>query len=170
MLLRGKGKLKTSFKKLVIESAEQKSKFSSIRKNLIKQSQQLIDDSLKDRVKLDQMELFKISLPSFLKPVKLRDIRDISLISLYLVQMKKFMKIFGDNFTSIKDSGYFEQLKKISSTIIYEKFNKNRIIVKHGDEGKKFFLILKGEVQVLLPTKKNVRMKQNEFKRYMLLL
>ena len=170
MLLREKGKMKNLFQELVIESVEQKSKFSSIRKNLIKQSQQLIDDSLKERVKLDLVELFKISLPSFLKSSKIRDIKDISLISLYLVQMKKFMKIFGDNFTSIKDSGYFEQLKKISSTIIYEKFNKNRIIVKHGDEGKKFFLILKGEVQVLLPTKKNVRMKQNEFKRYMLLL
>ena len=170
MLLRGKGKIKNLFQELVIESIEQKSKYSSIRKNLIKQSQQLIDDSLKDRVKLDTVELFKISLPSFLKSAKQRDIRDISLISLYLVQMKKFMKIFGDNFTSIKDTGYFDQLKKISSTIIYEKFNKNRIVVKHGNEGKKFFLILKGEVQVLLPTKKNVRMKQNEFKRYMLLL
>ena len=37
--------------------------------------------------------------------------------------MKKFMKIFGDNFTSIKDLVCFEQLKKISSTIIYEKFH-----------------------------------------------
>ena len=154
MLLREKGKMKNLFQELVIESVEQKSKFSSIRKNLIKQSQQLIDDSIKERVKLDLVELFKISLPSFLKSSKIRDIKDISLISLYLVQMTKFMKIFGDNFTSIKDSSYFEQLKKISSTIIYEKFNKNRIVVKYGDEGKKFFLILKGEVQVLLPTKK----------------
>ena len=170
MLLRGKGKIKNLFQELVIESVEQKSKIYIKRKNLIKQSQQLIDDSLKDRVKLDQIELFKISLPSFLKSAKLRDKKDISLISLYLVQMKKFIKVIGDNFTSIKDSSYFDQLKKISSTIIYEKFNKNRIVVKCGDEGKKFFLILKGEVQVLLPSKKNVLMKQSEFKRYMLLL
>ena len=170
MLLRGKGKMKNLFKELVIESVEQKSKYSNMRKNLVQQSQELIDDSLKGLVKFDTQELFKISLPSFLKSSKQKDLKDISLISLYLVQMKKFMKIFGDNFTSIKDLVCFEQLKKISSTIIYEKFNKNRIVVKYGDEGKKFFLILKGEVQVLLPNKKNLIMKQNEFKRYMLLL
>ena len=170
MLLRGKGKMKNLFKELVIESVEQKSKYSNMRKNLVQQSQELIDDSLKGLVKFDTQELFKISLPSFLKSSKQKDLKDISLISLYLVQMKKFMKIFGDNFKSIKDLVCFEQLKKISSTIIYEKFNKNRIVVKYGDEGKKFFLILKGEVQVLLPNKKNLIMKQNEFKRYMLLL
>ena len=84
--------------------------------------------------------------------------------------MKKFMKLFGEDFTSVKDTFYFEQLKRISSTIIYDKFSKNRIVVKFGDEGKKFFLILKGEVQVILPTKKNVVMQQREFKRYLLLL
>ena len=170
MLLRGKGKMKNFFKELVIESLEQKSKYSNIRQNLIKQSHQLIDETLQDQIKLDKMEIFKLSLPSFMKTVKQKDKKDILLISLYLVQMKKFMKIFGDNFTSIKDKGYFEQLKKISSSIIYEKFNKNRIVVKFGDEGKKFFLILKGEVQVLLPTQKSVKMKLCEFKRYMLLL
>jgi hypothetical protein len=80
------------------------------------------------------------------------------------------MKLFGEDFTSVKDTFYFEQLKRISSTIIYEKFNKNRIVVKFGDEGKKFFLILKGEVQVILPTKKNAILQQREFKRYLLLL
>ena len=84
--------------------------------------------------------------------------------------MKKFMKLFGEDFTSVKDTFYFEQLKRISSTIIYDKFNKNRVVVKFGDEGKKFFLILKGEVQVILPTKKNVAMQQREFKRYLFLL
>ena len=98
MLLRGKGKMKNLFKELVIESVEQKSKYSNMRKNLVQQSQELIDDSLNGLVKFDTQELFKISLPSFLKSSKQKDLKDISLISLYLVQMKKFMKIFGDNF------------------------------------------------------------------------
>jgi len=164
------GKNKNLFKDLVEESVERKSKMTSIIKNLVRQSQQLIDDSLKNKTTLDKDELFKLSLPSFLKNIKQKDIKDITIISLYLVQMKKFMKLFGEDFTSVKDTFYFEQLKRISSTIIYEKFNKNRIVVKFGDEGKKFFLILKGEVQVILPTKKNVEMQQREFKRYLLLL
>ena len=152
------------------ESGSNKSKFTMIRKNLILQSRQLIDDSLKNKSSLDKDELLKQCLPSFLKTTKQKDVKDIALISLYLVQMKKFMKLFGEDFTSVKDIGYFEQLKKIASTIIYQKYNKNRIVVKFGDEGKKFFLILKGEVQVVLPNKRNIILRQKEFKRYLLLL
>ena len=170
MLVKGQGKSKFFFKDITEELTEQKSKYTDLRKNLIRQSQQLIEDTLKGTANLDKEELFKLCLPSFLKIQKQKDIRDISLISLYLVQMKKFMKLFGDSFSSIKDNDYYEQLKKISTTIIYEKFNQNRIVVKFGDEGKKFFLILKGEVQVILPTKKTVSMLQKEFKRYLLLL
>ena len=164
------GKNKNLYQDLVEESIERKSKMTTLRKNLVRQSQQLIDDTLKNKATLDKDELFKLSLPSFLKNIKQKDIKDITLISLYLVQMKKFMKLFGEDFTSVKDTFYFEQLKRISSTIIYDKFSKNRIVVKFGDEGKKFFLILKGEVQVILPAKKNVVMQQREFKRYLLLL
>ena len=164
------GKNKNLYQDLVEESIERKSKMTTLRKNLVRQSQQLIDDTLKNKATLDKDGLFKLSLPSFLKNIKQKDIKDITLISLYLVQMKKFMKLFGEDFTSVKDTFYFEQLKRISSTIIYDKFSKNRIVVKFGDEGKKFFLILKGEVQVILPTKKNVVMQQREFKRYLLLL
>ena len=151
MMLRSMIKNKTSSHEQ--ESGSNKSKFTMIRKNLILQSRQLIDDSLKNKSSLDKDELLKQCLPSFLKTTKQKDVKDIALISLYLVQMKKFMKLFGEDFTSVKDIGYFEQLKKIASTIIYQKYNKNRIVVKFGDEGKKFFLILKGEVQVVLPNK-----------------
>ena len=170
MLLKGQTKNKYSSKELSDEMSERKTKLTSFRKNLIRHSQQLIDDTLNNKANLDKEELFKVSLPSFLKTAKQKDSKDIAIISLYLVQMKKFIKLFGEDFTSIKDTFYLDQLKRISSTIMYDKFNRNRIVVKFGDEGKKFFLILKGEVQVILPTKKNVMMQQKEFKRYLLLL
>ena len=155
---------------IIEETNDQKSKNTGMRKSLIQKSEQLIDDILKDNKTLDKEQLFKLSLPSFKKKINQKEMRDITLISLYLIQMKKFMKLFGDDFTTNKDINYQEQLKKISSTIIYEKFNRNRVVVKFGDEGKKFFLILKGEVQIILPSKKNATMQQREFKRYMLLL
>ncbi len=170
MFSKGFGEKKNILKELVSEPIESKSKYLNLKKNFIRQSEQLIDDTLKGKENIDKEKLFKISLSSFLKAAKQRDNKDIAMISLYLVQMKKFMKLFGDDFISIKDTDYYEQLKKISSTILYQKFNKNRIVVKFGDEGKKFFLILKGEVQVILPTKKNVILQQREFKRYLLLL
>ena len=158
------------FKELFVEPSESKTKVFNLRKNLIAQSQKLIDDSLKNKIKIDKDEIFKISLSSFLKPEKNRDVKDIALISLYLSQMKKFMKLFSDNFNSVEDPFHFEHLKRISNTIMYNKFEKNRIVVKFGEEGKKFFLILKGEVQVILPTKKSVSMRQREYKRYLFLL
>ena len=170
MFSQEKTKNKNFFQELVQESIERKYKLTTLRKSLLRQSQQLIDDTLKNKITLDKEELFKASLPSFLKAIKQRDIRDVIIISLYLVQMKKFMRLFGEDFTSVQDVFYYEQLKRISSTIIYEKFHKNRIVVKYGDEGKKFFLILKGEVQVILPTKKNVTLQLRDFKRYLLLL
>ena len=139
MFSQEKTKNKNFFQELVQESIERKYKLTTLRKSLLRQSQQLIDDTLKNKITLDKEELFKASLPSFLKAIKQRDIRDVIIISLYLVQMKKFMRLFGEDFTSVQDVFYYEQLKRISSTIIYEKFHKNRIVVKYGDEGKNFF-------------------------------
>jgi len=170
MKIKLQGQKKNLFKELVEESLERKTKISGLRKNLIRQSNQLIDDALKGKYTLDKDELLKLSLPSFLKSSKQKDIKDIILISLYLVQMKKFMKLFGDDLKITKDNGFYEQLKKIESTIIYQNYNKNRLVIRYGEEGKKFFLLLKGEVQIILPNKKNVYISLKEFKRYLLLL
>ena len=170
MKLKVKKSTNNLFKELVEESIERKSKLSGLRKNLIRQSNQLIEDTLKGKFSLDKDELLKLSLPSFLKTTKQKEIKDIMLISLYLVQMKKFLKLFGDDLTIIKDNEFYDQLKKIAGTIIYQKYNKNRLVIRHGEEGTKFFLLLKGEVQIVLPNKKNAYISLKEFKRYLLLL
>ena len=169
MKLKIKGTKKNLFKELLEESIE-RSKISGLRKNLIRQSNQLIEDTLKGIYTLDKDELLKLSLPSFLKSTKQKEIKDIMLISLYLVQMKKFLKLFGDDLTIVKDNGFYDQLKKIAGTIIYQKYNKNRLVIRYGEEGTKFFLLLKGEVQIVLPNRKNVYISLKEFKRYLLLL
>ena len=158
------------FKELVEESFQRKIKIIGLRKNLIRQSNQIIEDALKGRKSLDKEDLLKLSLPSFIKPQKEKDIKDIILISIYLVQMKKFMKLFGDDLSTIKDNGFYEQLKKIAEKIIYQKFNKDRLVIRYGEEGNKFYLLLKGEVHVILPIRKTVYISLKEFKRYMLLL
>ena len=163
-------KKKNLFKELLEESVERNSKIRGLRKNLIRQSNQLIEDSLKGKFTIDKDELLKLSLPSFLKSSKEKEIKDIILISLYLVQMKQFLKIFGDDILTIKDNDFNEQLKKIASKILYQKYNKHRLVVRYGEQGYKFFLLLKGEVQIILPYRKNVFISLKEFKRYLLLL
>ena len=170
MNLKVKDSKKNLFKELVEQTFERNSKMSGLRKNLIRQSNQLIEDSLKEKYTLDKEELLKLSLPSFLKTSKQKELKDKILISLYLVQMKKFMKLFGDDLTTIKDNGFYDQLKKIAGTIIYQKYNKNRLVIRYGEEGSKFFLLLKGEVQIILPNKSTVCISLKEFKRYLLLL
>ena len=59
-------------------------------KNLLRQSNQLIENILQGKNSLDKDELLKLSLPSFLKTTKQKELKDIMLISLYLVQMKHF--------------------------------------------------------------------------------
>ena len=158
------------FKQLLEESFQRKIKIIGLKKNLIRQSNQIIEDALKGTKTLDKDDLLKLSLPSFIKPQKEKDIKDIILISLYLVQMKKFMKLFGEDLTVIKDNEFYEQLKKIAEKIIYQKYNKDRLILRYGEEGNKFYLLLKGEVHVILPIKKTVYISIKEFKRYMFLL
>ena len=159
-----------SFKQLVEESFERKIKIIGLKKSLIRQSNQIIEDALKGIKTLDKEDLLKLSLPSFTKPQEEKDIKDIILISLYLAQMKKFMKLFGDDLTIIKDNGFYEQLKKIAEKLIYQKINKDRLVLRYGEEGYKFYLLLKGEVHVILPIRKTVYISIKEFKRYMFLL
>ena len=69
MKLKIKDSKKNFFKELVEESLERK-KVNGLRKNLIRKSNQLIEDTLKEKYTLDKEELLKLSLPSFLKSSK----------------------------------------------------------------------------------------------------
>ena len=53
---------------------------------------------------------------------------------------------------------------------MYSKFNSNRLLMRFGEEGKKFYLLLKGEVAILIPIEKVVNITINEYKRYIALL
>jgi hypothetical protein len=134
------------------------------------QSNQLIEEALNQKYSLDKEELLKMSLPSFQKTSEQKEKKDIILIALYLIQMHKFLEMFGDNVSKKKDNTFYEQIKEISRTILYQKYNKNRLVVRYGEKGTKFFLILKGEVQIVLPNKIIVHISLKEFKRYLLLL
>ena len=52
-----------------------------------------------------------------------------------------------------KDKGETE-VYEITKHLNYEHFNKNDIIFEYGSQGDKYYLIIRGEVAVMLPSKK----------------
>ena len=153
------------------EASERKVKQSKIRQNILNHFPEMREDIIKKRSILSNDTLFSISLPSFIKQPKEKTINDILIISLYLITMKKFLKLFDEDETTImKNDKLNERFKIIILNLIYKKVYKNKLLFKFGDKGNQFYLILKGDVQVLIPTKKIIYMSIKEFKKYLLLL
>ena len=122
---------------------------------------------------LDKETLYKICLPSFMRNIEERDKNDFILISIFLYQNKKFIDLFKNNMMNVNeklDSKFYDSLYFISSNISYSKFNGNRLLMRYGEEGKKFYLLLKGDVSILIPIKKIVNITINEYKRFIALL
>lgn len=158
-------------------SVDRKMKMIQMRNNLIKEFNQNkydISFSERDNNNIDNETLFSICLPSFIKNVDVRDKNDIILISIFLFQIKNFIKLYKDNMVTSNEKldviKFYDSLKYISSNIMHSKFNSNRLLMRFGEEGKKFYLLLKGEVAILIPIKKIVNITINEYKRYIALL
>ena len=88
-------------------------------------------------------ENFKII--SYIMTKIIKNDNEIFLIKLYLQNLKKFISIFKDTTTPLKDL-----LEKISDQIIVENICINTMVCKTGDKGDKVYLLLKGNVSVLL--------------------
>ncbi len=61
-----------------------------------------------------------------------------------------------------------ESLLKFISNINYECYNANQRLMTYGEEGNKFFIILKGSVTVLKPCLKEQLLKMNEYMNYII--
>lgn len=123
----------------------------------------------------DRDSLFNICLPSYKKLVKERP--DIKFISLYLSHLKKFTTLLqninedNNNNTTQKQNKnqkdkYFKLLKYVSENITYEHFNSKRLIMRYGEFGSKFYIILSGFVSILIPVKINIQMTFLDYNRY----
>ena len=158
------------------ESVDRKIKLNQIKTNLILQftkhkAEKFFNQKMYNNV--DRDILFILCLPCFMKKVEERDRNDQILISIFLYQIKKFINLFRHNMMNLNeklDNKFFDSLRYISSNIMYSKFNSNRLLMRYGEEGKKFYLSLKGDVAILIPIKKLVNITINEYKRYIALL
>ena len=155
---------------------KRKVKLNQIRANLIlsftkNKAEKFFNQKMYNNV--DRDTLFILCLPCFMKSLEERDRNDYIMISIFLYQIKKFIDLFKHNMLNLNeklDSKFFDSLRFISSNIMYTKFNSNRLLMRYGEEGKKFYLSLKGDVAILIPIKKIVSITINEYKRYIALL
>ena len=123
----------------------------------------------------DRDSLFNICLPSFKK--LLREKADIKFISLYLANLKKFITLLKnineDNTNnpnqkqniSQKDK-YLKLLKYVAEQISLESFASKRLVMRFGELGSKFYIILHGVVSILIPVRVNLQMTFFEFSKY----
>ena len=91
----------------------------------------------------------------------------------YIFQLKPFNKIFS-KISKSKDVNDQNKLGKIlfnlAMQLKYEYFEKGKIIYLHGGYPDKFYIILKGEVDVIIPNEMEVMMTQYEYYFYILRL
>ena len=164
----------------VISSNE---KLDNIRQDIIIDSKKLENDSFFQKNFGNRETLFYIVLPSFKKILK--DEVDKKLISLYLIHMKKFIDLLkkvssnnngtnsnnnATNEKSVRDDNFYELINNVSAYMLYHFFPANRVLMRFGDEGEKFYILLNGTVTIIVTRKKSVNISLNEYFRYIALL
>ena len=108
-------------------------------------------------------KIFNLILYSLQK--KLKNENDILFISHYLTSFKTILDLIDKKKTLVDSS---KILSEISTSIKLEKKQNKDLICRYGDYGDKFYLILKGNVSVII--KKEIKIEMTEYEYYSFLL
>ena len=91
-----------------------------------------------------------------------KHINDLQLISGYLVLMKNFSKIFAE----FDESQLSKQILTISKHLGYEKIEQNTVLMRLGDKGIKAYIMLSGNVDVIIKTAKKMTITSKSYLYY----
>ena len=113
-----------------------------------------------EEIKMNRTQLLEIVLWCLVKPQK--NPIDYELIYDYLFFMKEFISLLKKQAkTNIK-----ELINMVALYLEYQNFPENKIICRFGDKGNKAYIILKGSVDILIKTKKNVNLEVENYLLY----
>ena len=149
-------------------------KIESIKQKILLNPEQLENDSFFKKNIGSIEALFYVALPSFQSLLK--NEVDKKIISLYLSQMKKFVELLQKvsnaniNEKNTRGEDLHILMDTVSAHILYEHFPEKRILMRFGDDGDKFYILLNGTVAIIVPRKKSVNISLNEYFRYIALL
>ena len=82
----------------------------------------------------------------------------------FLYNLKPFNQIFSEG----EKKDIQKIISNLSSSLQYEHYPKNKIIYKFGQNYEKFFLILRGKVDILVPNEEEILLTEEEYYRYLL--
>ena len=116
------------------------------------------DDLSKETI-FQQPETFTIIKMILTKYQK--DKNDVYILSHYLKTLKNFMNSILQG--QQEDFDYMPLLNKISLDLKSEKKKKNTFMMRVGDIGKKFYVIISGSVSILVPKVMNVFMTKQQY-------
>ena len=115
---------------------------------------------------IDIDEYFEICKKSLSTPPSKKTNQDIFLICGFFLYLKGFLSMLSQN----NSNNTYEVMRIIAGSLEYEKWQSNRMIMRNGEKGNKFYIILQGNVDILIPKKIQVEMTKEEYLTYLALL
>ena len=88
--------------------------------------------------------------------------KDTIIISAYLFRMPNFLKIFND----IEETQINNHIRTVAKHLQYEKLDKNMLMMKLGDIGKKAYILLSGNVDVIIKSPTNMKVAVKDYLLY----
>ena len=91
-----------------------------------------------------------------------RNFSDIQLINGYLFFMNEFINLIKKQ----DESHLNDYLQIISMYMGYERYEKNQIICKYGDKGRKAYIVLQGKMDILIKQNRKMRIIEHDYINY----
>ena len=104
-----------------------------------------------------------ILLHSITKPIHKRSTTDHLIISGYFKYLHDFITILEKQ----NDIQINDVLQTIANNLDFQEWKPNRIVIRNGEKGSKFYILLNGKVDVLIPQKKLYELSKEEYLNYL---
>ena len=114
-----------------------------------------------EEVGMSLEEFFQICLLSLEKVARTKE--ETRLIYAYLF----FMKDFTSMIKKQDEVHFYEYLQIIATHLNYEKLERNRVLMRYGDKGKKAYIILNGNIDILIKSPKKVKVYERDYLIYL---
>ena len=107
-------------------------------------------ESLLNDLGITKEQLLQMTINSLSKTV--RNKQEIKTIASYLFFMQDFLKLIKAKGVSEKETILLKDLLTLSEAMIYEKQQKDTVMMRYGEKGSTAYILLNGQVDVLIET------------------